>query len=73
MFHVSSLKKVIGTNNGAQTVLPKLDNEGSIIFKLETIFNKGIHQLLSQSIIETLIQWHKIQPDDGTCEPLLHI
>ena len=32
VFHVSCLKKVIGTNIKAQTILPELDNEGSIIW-----------------------------------------
>ena len=31
VFHVSSLKKVIGQNIPIQTVLPKLDEEGRII------------------------------------------
>ena len=33
VFHVSCLKKVIGTNIKAQTVLPELDIEGSIILE----------------------------------------
>ena len=34
IFHASCLKKVISTNIRAQTILPKLDNEGSIIFRV---------------------------------------
>ena len=45
VFHVSCLKKVIGTNIRAQTVLLELDNEGSIIFNPETILNKSTLQL----------------------------
>ena len=39
IFYVSCLKKVIGANIRAQTVLPKLDNEGSIILKPYAILN----------------------------------
>ena len=70
---MSYLKKVIGTNINTQTVLPELDNEGSIILDLDAIFNKRTHQCLSWSIIEALIQWHNMQPNDATWEPLLQI
>ena len=40
IFHVSYLKKVIGSNIRAQIVLPELDNEGSIMLELEAILNK---------------------------------
>ena len=40
VFHVYCLKKAIGTNIRAQTILLGLDNEGSIIFMSETILNK---------------------------------
>ena len=43
VFHVSCLKKVIGTNIIAQTILPELDTEGSIILEPETILNKRTH------------------------------
>ena len=55
VFHVSCLKKVIGTNIRAQTVLPELDNEGSIILESKAILNKRTRQLRSRSIIEILI------------------
>ena len=61
VFHVSCLKKVIVTIIREQIVLPKLDNEGSIILELEAIVNKHTHWLLSWSIKEVLIQWHDMQ------------
>ena len=66
VFHVSYLKKVIGTNIRAQTVLPELDMEGSIILEPEAILNKGTRPLRSQAITEVLIQWHGMQPEDAT-------
>ena len=73
VFHVSCLKKVIGTNIRAQTVLPELDMEGSIILEPEAILNKHTHQLHSRAITEVLIQWNGMEPEDATCEPLLQI
>ena len=55
VFHVSCLKKVIGTNIRAQTVLPKLDKEGSIILEPDGILNKRTRPLHSRSITEVLI------------------
>ena len=71
VFHFSCLKKVIGTNIRAQTVLPELDNEGSIILEPEAILNKCTRRLFSQSITEVLIPWHDMQHEDATWEPLL--
>ena len=73
VFHVSCLKKVIGTNIRAQTILPELDMEGSIILELEAILNKHTRHLCSLSIAQVLIQWHDMKPQDDTWEPLLHI
>ena len=55
VIHISHLKKVIGTNIKEQTVLPELDNEGSIILELKAILNKCTHHLHSQSITKFLI------------------
>ena len=40
VFHVSCLKKVIGTNIKAQNILLELYNEGSIILEPKDILNK---------------------------------
>ena len=73
VFHVSCLKKVIGTNMRAHNILPELDKDGSIILEPEAILNQCTGYLFSRAITEVLIQWHIMQPDDGTLEPLLHI
>ena len=69
----SRIQQVIGTNIREQIFLLERDNEGSIISDLEAILNKRTCQLHSQSIIEVLIQWHNMQPEDATWEPLLQI
>ena len=50
IFHVSYLKKVLGTNIKGQTILPELDNEGSIFLEPKDVLNKRTHQLFSRSI-----------------------
>ena len=50
VFHVSCLKKVIGTNIKAQTVLPETDKKWSIILEPKAILNKHTCHLLSRSI-----------------------
>ena len=62
LFHVSCLKKVIGTNIRPQNVLPELDKEGSIILETKAILNKCTCHILSRSIMEVLIQWYNMQP-----------
>ena len=37
IFHVSSLKKVIGENILVQTIFPELDEEGKIILEPEAV------------------------------------
>ena len=73
VFHVSCLKKVIGTNIKAQNILPELDNEGSIILEPDSILNRCTRQLCSQSIKQVLIQWYNMEPGDATWKPLLQI
>ena len=45
VFYVSCLKKFLGTNIKGQTILPELDNEGSIFLEPEVVLNKRTHQL----------------------------
>jgi hypothetical protein len=45
VFHVSCLKKVLGSNCRVQTSLPELDEEGSIWLQPEVILDKHEHHL----------------------------
>ena len=73
VFHVSCLKKVIGTNIKGQTILPELDKAGSIFLESEAVLNKRTRQLHSHSITEFFIHWHRMKPEDATWKPLLQI
>ena len=55
IFHVSCLKKVIGSNIRAQTGLPEMDKEGSIILEPEAILNMCTCQLCFRSITKVII------------------
>jgi hypothetical protein len=45
IFHVSCLKKVIGTKCQTQTNLPKLDEEGSIWLQPQAVLDQREHHL----------------------------
>jgi hypothetical protein len=68
VFHVSCLKKVMGDKIPVQTVFPELDEEGKIIFELESITDTRTHQLRNRSISEYLIKWRKLPAEYSTWE-----
>jgi hypothetical protein len=66
VFHVSYLKKVIGTKCQTQTNLPELDEEGSIWLQPEAVLDQHERQ---RTIKEVLVQWTDTTPTDATWEP----
>jgi hypothetical protein len=69
IFHVSFLKKVIGTKCQTQTNLPELDEEGSIWLHLEVVLDQRECFLHQRTIKEVLVQWKDTTPIDATWEP----
>jgi len=69
IFHVSCLKKVIGTRCQIQTNLPDLAEEGSIWLQLEVVLDQCEHRLHQRTIKEALVQWKDMTPADATWEP----
>jgi hypothetical protein len=69
VFHVSWLKKVIGTRCKIQTNLPELAEEGSIWLQLEAVLDQREHRMRQRTIKEVLVQWKDMTPADATCEP----
>jgi hypothetical protein len=55
VFHVSCLKKVIGTKCQNQTSLPKLDEEGSIWLHTQAVIYQHKHHLCQCTIKEVLV------------------
>jgi hypothetical protein len=69
VFHVSCLKKVIGTRCQIQTNLPELAEERSIWLQPEAILDQHEHRLRQRTIKEVLVQWKDTNPTDATWEP----
>jgi hypothetical protein len=64
VFHVSCLKKVIGTKCQIQTSLPELDEEGSIWLQPQAVLGPTCeHHLHQHTIQEVLVQWKDTQPE----------
>ena len=68
IFHVSSLKKVIGENILVQTIIPELDEEGKIILEPEAVTETRTRQLRNRSISVYLIKWKNLPTEDSTWE-----
>jgi hypothetical protein len=69
IFHVSCLKKVIGTRCKIQTNLPELVEEGSIWLQPEAVMDQCENCLCQRTIKEVLVQWKDTTPVDTTWEP----
>jgi hypothetical protein len=54
IFHISSLKKFIGTKCQTQTNLPELDEEGSIWLQPQVVLDQHEHHLYQHTIKEVL-------------------
>jgi hypothetical protein len=55
IFHVSFLKKLIGTKCQTQTNLPELDEEGSIWLQPQAVLDQCERQFCYQTIKEVLV------------------
>jgi len=69
VFHVSCLKKVIGTRCQIQTNLPELTEKGSIWLHPEVVLDQRECRLHQRTIKEVLVQWKDTTPVDATWEP----
>jgi hypothetical protein len=69
VFHVSCLKKVIGTRCQLQTNLPELAEEGFIWLQPEAVLDQRERRLRQRTIKEVLVQWKDMTPVDATWEP----
>ena len=69
VFHVSCLKKVIGSMCQIQTNLPELAEEGSIWLHPEAVLDQRERFLHQRTIKEVIVQWKDTTPTDATWEP----
>jgi hypothetical protein len=70
VFHVSCLKKVIGTKCQNQTSLPELDKEGSIWFQPQSVLDKRERRIHQCTIKGELVQWKDTTLADATWDPV---
>jgi hypothetical protein len=70
VFHVSSLKKVVGHNYRVQNTLPELDEEGSLWIQPKEILNNHECHLCDHTIKEVLIKWKDTRLEEVTLEPV---
>jgi hypothetical protein len=68
-FHVSCLKKVIGSKCQTQTNLLELDEEGSIWLQPQEFLDQRECHLHQRTIKEVLVHWKDKTPTDATWEP----
>jgi hypothetical protein len=68
-FHVSCLKRAIGTKCQTQTSIPEFDEEGSIWLQPQEVLDQREHRLCQCTINEVLVQWKDTTPEDSTWEP----
>lgn len=68
VFHVSYLKKVLDSHTMIHIELAKFTDDGSIIVKTDVVLDCHTCQLHNCTIIEVLIQQHKLALKDTTCE-----
>lgn len=69
VFHVSCLKKVVGTNCRVQTSFPELDEEVSLWIWPEQVLDTCERHLHGRTIKEFLIKWRYTSLEDATWEP----
>jgi hypothetical protein len=69
VFHVSCLKKVIGTKCQNQKNIPELDAKGSIWLHPQEILDQCLRRLHQRTVKEVLVQWKETTPEDATWEP----
>jgi hypothetical protein len=69
VFHVSCLKKVIGTKCQTQTNLPELDEESSIWLQPQAFLDQRERCLCQRTIKEVLVQWNDTTLANATWEP----
>jgi hypothetical protein len=68
IFHVSCLKRVLGQQQKAQTILPVLDEEGRIILEPAAIIATREKRLCSRVIKEYIIKWKNLPEEDTAWE-----
>ena len=68
VFHVSLLKKYVGTESGVTADLPTVTEEGAVVLEPKRIINTRWVKQSGKFIEESLVQWHRLRPEEATWE-----
>lgn len=68
VFHVSLLKKKVGTNYVVTTVLPKLGSEGQFLVFPVKVLKRRMIKRNNAAVTQWLIQWSHSVPEDASWE-----
>jgi hypothetical protein len=66
VFHVSQLKKRLGPNIQPKITLPLIGNQSEIKLEPVAILDRRIVKKYNQAIVEILLQWSNLHPEDAT-------
>ena len=68
VFHISLLKKYVGTELWVTTDLPTITEEGAVVLEPERIINIRWVKQSGKFIEESLVQWCRLPPEEATWE-----
>ncbi|XP_077215876.1 uncharacterized protein LOC143850517 [Tasmannia lanceolata] len=70
VFHVSLLKKKLGSHSVALVDLPHVDNEGRVRLEPVAILDRKMVKRGNRAVTQVLVQWSNTYPEDATWEYL---
>ncbi|XP_060217253.1 uncharacterized protein LOC132644672 [Lycium barbarum] len=68
VFHVSLLKKKVGTKVVVQSTLPMTSDECQFLVKPAAILQRQLTKKGNVDVVKVLIQWSNLSPEDATWE-----
>lgn len=66
VFHVSLLKKKIGSKAMVQTELPSTNQEGQFLVQLLVVLQRQLVKRGEVAAVKVLFQWSNLAPEDAT-------
>jgi hypothetical protein len=66
VFHVSQIKKKLGTAATVGTGIPLVSSEGRVKLESILILNRRVVKKNNQVEVEVLVQWSNLQIEDAT-------
>jgi hypothetical protein len=70
VFHVSCLKKKLGSHVSPLSVLPPMDANGELMFEPKAVLNHRMCKVANRVVTEVLMHWRGMTKEDSTWELL---